>query len=208
MTIGVLALQGGFAAHRDALHAIGLYTIEVRTARDLTRVDGLVLPGGESTVQLKMIGREPGLARALDAFVRAGAPVLATCAGLILAARSVEGPEQRSFGWLDVVVRRNAYGRQIHSAERVADDGTEVVLIRAPRIVRVGPRATVELTMNDEPILVRDGNVWGATFHPELTETRSLQRAVFSSSSSSSSSSAPGNIDDAVRISPSQNSRQ
>jgi 5'-phosphate synthase pdxT subunit len=178
--IGVLALQGAFAAHRAMLDAIGLASIEVRTARELARVRGLVLPGGESTVQLEAIEREPGLERALDALVRSGAPVLATCAGLILAAREVHDPEQRSFGWLDVVVRRNGWGRQLHSAEAIADDGaTPVVLIRAPRVVEVGPSATVELTLRGEPILVRQGNVFGATFHPELTSDAEVHRRAF-----------------------------
>lgn len=177
--IGVLALQGAFAAHARTLEAIGERAIEVRTVRDLTRCDGLVLPGGESTVQLRAIARE-GLEPALHAFVRSGAPILATCAGLILAAKTVRDPDQRSFEWIDVTVRRNAWGRQLHSAEALADDGrTPVVLIRAPRIVSVGPRASIELTLNGEPILVRQGALWGATFHPELTTNLEVHRRAF-----------------------------
>ncbi len=178
MTIGVLALQGGFAAHRAALEALGHEVVLVRYADQLAGLDGLVLPGGESSTMLKILDRE-GLNEALDAFVRSGRPVLATCAGLILAAREVEGPAQRSFGWLDVTVRRNAWGRQLNSFEAVAD-GTDLplVFIRAPRIEAVGD-VEVALTFRDEPILVRHGNVTGATFHPELTSDRRIHREVF-----------------------------
>lgn len=170
MQVGVLALQGGFAAHVESLRALGHRAVEVRTAAHLDGCEGLVLPGGESSVMLRLLARNPSLRDALDAFVATGAPVLATCAGLILAAREVVGPAQPSFGWLDVRVRRNAYGPQLHSAEAVADDGeTPLVLIRAPRIERVGPAVRVELTLGGEPVLVRQANVVGATFHPELT---------------------------------------
>lgn len=166
--VGVLALQGGYEAHVKALAALGRDVREVRTADELAACDALVLPGGESTAQLKLIERG-GLWAPLDAFVRAGHPVFATCAGLILAARRVVSPEQRSFGWLDVVVARNAWGRQLDSFEGVADDGvTRVVAIRAPRIVEVGPGVQVLLRLRGEPIAVRQGAVTGATFHPEL----------------------------------------
>ena len=169
MRVGVLALQGAFAAHAGVLRTLGHEAVEVRACADLRACEALVLPGGESTAQLRLIEREPGLADALDAFVRSGAPALATCAGLILAAREVRDPEQRSFGWIDVSVRRNGWGRQVHSRETIADDGiTPVVLIRAPRITRVGEGVSVEATLEGEPIAVRAANVWGATFHPEL----------------------------------------
>lgn len=174
MMIGVLALQGGFRAHVAALEAEGRTAIEVRSAGELARCEGLVLPGGESTAQLRLLERDPALREALDAFVRAGKPVVATCAGLILAAREVRDPAQPSFGWIDVCVRRNAYGRQRESAEAIADDGqTPLVLIRAPRIEQIGPRASVELTLGGEPVLVREGAVFGATYHPELNAARS-----------------------------------
>lgn len=185
MRVGVLALQGGFAPHLAALRDIGIDPIEVRRARDLDGCDGIVLPGGESPTQLRLIDRDPDLFRELNDRVETDAPLLATCAGLILAAREVRDPAQRSFGWLDVAVRRNAWGRQIHSAEATADDGqTELVLIRAPRIEDVGPLASVELTLNGEPVLVRQGRRYGATFHPELGRDRRIHERVFVSTPS------------------------
>ena len=171
---GLLALQGAFAAHGTVLEALGHEARLVRTARDVEGLDGLVLPGGESTVMLRLM--DAPLATALDAWVARGGPVLATCAGLILAARGVD-PAQRSFGWLDVDVRRNGWGRQRDSAEARADDGRCLMLIRAPRITRVGD-ARIEATLEGEPVLVRSGRVWGATFHPELTDD-ALHRQVF-----------------------------
>jgi 5'-phosphate synthase pdxT subunit len=151
----------------------------VRDADSLTELDGLVLPGGESTTMLKLIDRF-GLGPALAAFVAGGKPVLATCAGLILSARQVSQPAQPSFGWLDVAVARNAWGRQLDSFTATADDGvTPLVFIRAPRIVAVGPAVRVLATVAGEPVLVRQANVTGATFHPELTADRRLHQAVF-----------------------------
>jgi 5'-phosphate synthase pdxT subunit len=174
--VGVLALQGGFAAHAAALADIGHETVEVRTAAELSRVDGLVLPGGESTTQLKLVA-SAGLGGALEEFVRSGRPVLATCAGLILCARRVTDPEQPSFGWLDVEVSRNAWGRQLDSFEAVTDgSGLPLVFIRAPRILRTGPSVETLETFRGEPVLVRQANVWGATFHPELTRDRRIHR--------------------------------
>lgn len=168
--VGILALQGGFAAHARAVAALGDSPVEVRSARELSAADALVLPGGESTVMLDLLGRDPSLEVALVALVRAGAPVLATCAGLILLARTVRDPAQRSLGLLDVEVRRNARGRQVHSSE-AWDDAHRypLLLIRAPRITAVGPGVEILATLESEPILVREGNVVGATFHPELT---------------------------------------
>lgn len=190
MRVGVLALQGGYAAHARALQDCGHTPVEVRTPADLATVEGMVLPGGESTTMLKLLDWS-GLAEPLDAFVRGGAPVLATCAGLILAARHVTNPPQRSFGWLDVGVARNAWGRQLDSFEAFADrrHGTTpydpvpaalpLVFIRAPRITEVADGVEVLATFEGEPVLVRQGAVFGATFHPELTEDRSVHRAVF-----------------------------
>lgn len=182
--IGVLALQGGYAVHQKALSDLGLAHRQVRTPEDLEGLTGLILPGGESTTHLKLIDRF-GLWAPLDAFARSGQPVLCTCAGLILAARTVTHPEQQSFGWLDVEVARNAWGRQVHSFEDVADQSLPgestrlpLIFIRAPRITGVG-RAEVLLTLRGEPVLVRQGHVWGATFHPELTPDRRLHRRLF-----------------------------
>lgn len=177
--IGVLALQGGFAAHARALTELGLDAVLVRAAAELDSLDGLILPGGESTAQLKLIERH-GLARALDAFARSGRPMLCTCAGLILAAREVRSPAQPSFGWLDVVVLRNAWGRQVQSFEARSDDGTlPLLFIRAPRILEVGAQAEVLATLYGEPILVRQGAIVGATFHPELLPDRRIHQQIF-----------------------------
>jgi pyridoxal 5'-phosphate synthase pdxT subunit len=177
--IGVLAVQGGFAAHVRALEALGHAVREVRAPTDLDGAKGLVLPGGESAVQLELI-RRLGLAGPIAALVARGAPVLATCAGLILAARRVRSPEQPAFGFLDVAVERNAYGRQVHSFEDLDDAGAHrLVFIRAPRIVEVGPRAQVLATWRGEPVLVREDSVTGASFHPELTSDLSIHRLAF-----------------------------
>ncbi|HJL19371.1 MAG TPA: pyridoxal 5'-phosphate synthase glutaminase subunit PdxT [Sandaracinaceae bacterium LLY-WYZ-13_1] len=167
MRVGVLALQGGWAAHLACLRGLGHRAVEVRSPRALDGLDGLVLPGGESTAQWRLLTRAPGLAEALRSFAGSGAPVLVTCAGLVLAARAV-APTQPSLDLLDVCVRRNGWGRQLASAEARADDGTPLVLIRAPRIEAVGDGVTVETTLDGEPVLVRQANVWGATYHPEL----------------------------------------
>lgn len=213
MRVGVLALQGGSAPHLQRLRAMGHEPVAIRGALDVRDVEGIVLPGGESTAQHRLMSRQPGLLDALRVRVREGAPVLATCAGLILAARRVR-PEQPSLRWLDVTVRRNAWGRQLDSAEARADDGTELVLIRAPRIEATGDGVRVELTLDGEPVLVRQGRIWGATFHPELTASDAIHARVFgraaqpSSSSSSSGSGSSGSIRDTARISWSQASRQ
>jgi pyridoxal 5'-phosphate synthase pdxT subunit len=174
--IGVVAVQGGFAAHARAVEDIGARAVLVRRPAQLADVSALVLPGGESTAQLGLL-RRAGLVEALRAFVADGRPVLATCAGLILAAARVRDPEQESFGWIDVTVARNAWGRQVASFEAVSDDGSRpLVFIRAPRIVDVGPGVEVRATFRGEPVLVRQANVTGATFHPELTSDRDVHR--------------------------------
>lgn len=176
--IGVLALQGGFAAHARALADLGHVPVLVRAPADLDGIEGLVLPGGESTVHLKLLGRF-GLGAPLDAFVATGRPVLGTCAGLILAARRVTGPEQPSFGWIDVAVARNAYGRQQESFEAISPEGIPLVFIRGPRIIEVGPSVEILATLAGEAVLVRDGSVTGASFHPELTADRRVHGQVF-----------------------------
>jgi 5'-phosphate synthase pdxT subunit len=178
-TVGVLALQGGFAAHARALEQAGFATRLVRAPGELAGLAGLVLPGGESTTQWRLLGRH-GLAEPLRAFVASGAPVLATCAGLILIAAQVEQPAQPSFGLIDVAVARNAWGRQVDSFHAVADDGaTPMLFIRAPRIRRVGPGVQVLATLAGEPVLVRQGGITGATFHPELNDSATIHREVF-----------------------------
>lgn len=174
-TVGVLALQGDFAEHAESLREHGLAVLLVRRPRDLDGLAGLVLPGGESSTMLKLLEIQ-GLEQPLSEFLRSGKPVLATCAGLILCARKVVEPEQRSYGVLDVEVARNGWGRQIASGTfALRTDGRaglpdpmSGVFIRAPRILAVGDRCEVLATRDGEPVLVRQGNVLGASFHPEL----------------------------------------
>jgi 5'-phosphate synthase pdxT subunit len=177
--IGVLSLQGGFAAHERALAEIGHEPAPVRRPEDLEGVAGLVFPGGESTAQLRLLERA-GLIEPLDRAVRGGLPVLATCAGLILAARRVTGPDQRSFGWIDAVVARNAWGRQVDSFEATADGlDLRLMFIRAPRILEIGPGVEVLAALRGEPVLIRQGRVVAATFHPELTGETRVHRWAF-----------------------------
>lgn len=173
--IGILALQGAFDLHVRAVRELGQDVRLVRMPIDLDGLDALVLPGGESTVQLDLLGRL-GLEAPLRALVARGLPVLATCAGLVLAARTVRRPEQRSFGFVDVAVERNAWGRQVDSFEATSDRGRELVFIRAPRIVETAPDVEILDTFEGEPVLVRQRNVTCATFHPELTGDRSVHR--------------------------------
>lgn len=172
-TIGVLALQGAFDVHAKRLAALGATTILVRKPEELNGLDGLVIPGGESTTFLKNLERA-GFYDVLNEFVHTK-PVFGTCAGCILLATEVENPAQRSFAVLDVTVQRNAYGRQNDSVilnEETALPGgpLEMVFIRAPRISRVGSGVRTLATRNGDPTLVRQGRLLAATFHPELTD--------------------------------------
>jgi 5'-phosphate synthase pdxT subunit len=178
--IGVLALQGDFEAHARAYTALGVAVIEVRRVAQLRHIDGLVLPGGETTTLLKLMEDEPWF-DALREFHDAGKPFFATCAGVILLAREVVGSAQRSIGLLDATIQRNAFGRQIDSFETdlaiSGEDGPmRAVFIRAPRFVATDPHVEVLARLGDEPVLVRQGNVMAATFHPELTDDRRLHR--------------------------------
>jgi 5'-phosphate synthase pdxT subunit len=176
--VGVLALQGAFAAHRQALAQLGADAREVRTADQLAAVDGLVIPGGESTTMAMLLDRT-GLRAPLTARLADGMPVFGTCAGMILLADEVlDGrPDQWSFGVLDVGVRRNAYGRQLESFETDLDivgldRPFHAVFIRAPGVVRTGPDVTVLAELDGDPVLVRQGTVLASAFHPELTADR------------------------------------
>ncbi|HYE92534.1 MAG TPA: pyridoxal 5'-phosphate synthase glutaminase subunit PdxT [Terriglobales bacterium] len=175
MKIGVLALQGDFALHVKALQRCGVERIvEVRKPEELEDLDGLVIPGGESTTLLKLM-EEWGFVPALEKFHAARKPIFGTCAGLILLAREVESPKQFSLGFIDVGVERNAYGRQ---RESFAEQGEvdlggkrplEMVFIRAPRIRRTGPGVVTLARRGDEAVMAREGSVLVASFHPELT---------------------------------------
>jgi 5'-phosphate synthase pdxT subunit len=172
MRIGVLALQGDFAAHRGRLEQLGASVVLVRKPEQFDALDGLVIPGGESTTFLKLLGDE-GFRR-LDDFVHTR-PTFGTCAGAIMLARNVENPDQPGLNAIDITVRRNAYGRQIDSTiitepSALGSEPLEMVFIRAPRIERVGEGVEVLASRDDYPVLVRKGKVMAATFHPELSE--------------------------------------
>ncbi len=174
--VGILALQGAFREHGQALAALGAHPVEVRTPADLAGVEALVLPGGESTT-MSLLLESSALFDAVEACVGQDMPVMATCAGLILLARTVTGgrPDQRSFGVLDVTVARNAYGRQIDSFEAQVDvDGVDggpfpAVFIRAPVVTSTGAAVEVLASVDGRPVLVRQGPILASTFHPELS---------------------------------------
>ncbi len=176
--VGVLALQGDFEAHRAALERAGAEPVLVREREQLTALDGLVLPGGESTTMLKLM-RYEGWMEALEEFGRRK-PLFGTCAGAILMAREVSSPAQESLGLMDIGVERNAYGRQIDSRvteiapdpdfeRRTAPGKLEAVFIRAPIIRRVGAGGKVLARYQGDPVLVEQDRHLVATFHPELT---------------------------------------
>ena len=182
LKIGVLALQGDFSLHARAIARCGAQAVEVRKPEQLAELDGLIIPGGESTTLLKLMDAW-GFVPALEAFHRGGKPIFGTCAGLILLARGVEGPRQFSLGLIDVAVERNAYGRQRESFEAqgtVRLDDTpvqlEMVFIRAPRIRRIGPGVKVLAEHRGEPVMARQDRVLVATFHPELTDSTAVHQ--------------------------------
>lgn len=179
MKIGVLALQGDFAAHVAAMPG----AVEVRTALEIERLDVLVIPGGESTTLLKLMEGTAIEAAARNLLDRGGV-IFGTCAGAILLAKHVFGPAQPSWGLLDIDVERNGYGRQIDSFESLLEPSSfKGIFIRAPRIVRVGAGVEVLASYRGEPVLVRQGRVFAATFHPELTENRAVQQLVLGAAS-------------------------
>jgi 5'-phosphate synthase pdxT subunit len=180
--VGVLAFQGDYAAHCSALERAGAEPFELRRAGDIEAADAFVLPGGESTVMGSLLVRF-GLMDALAAAMKGGKPVFGTCAGLILLATKVQGREQPGLRLLDVTVQRNAYGRQIDSFREPLEstipgaESIEGVFIRAPRITFLGPGVEVlARRLDGEPVLVREGAMLGATFHPELLESPAIHR--------------------------------
>jgi len=184
--IGVLAIQGDYAAHAEALAEAGAEPREVRKPRQLEGLDGLILPGGESTTILKFLAKL-NFFEILRDFCRRK-PVFGTCAGAILLAREVRNPAQRSLGVLDAIVERNAYGRQIDStiltAETALPGGPlEMVFIRAPRFVKTGVGVEVLALRDGSPVLVRQGNILAATFHPELSADRRVHRLFVTATS-------------------------
>jgi pyridoxal 5'-phosphate synthase pdxT subunit len=177
LKIGVLALQGDFDAHRKRLEQLGAEVVLVRKPEQLDSIDGLVIPGGESTTFLKLLG-DAGFQRLAD-FARSK-PTFGTCAGAILLAKNVLNPPQAALGAIDITVRRNAYGRQIDSSVRQGESTSgplEMVFIRAPKFERLGPDVEVLAKQGDDPVWVRQGRAMAATFHPELSEEPVVHKA-------------------------------
>ena len=178
--IGVLALQGDFEAHAAAVARLGGSSVEVRRSAQLAGLDGLVLPGGESTTLLNLMRDEPWFEE-LRGHHAAGGAILATCAGAILVSSKVLNPDQPSLGLLDATIERNGWGRQVDSFEAVVDvpalgGVVEAVFIRAPRFRKLGRAVEVLGRVRGEPVVVRQGRVLAMTFHPELTSDRRLHR--------------------------------
>jgi 5'-phosphate synthase pdxT subunit len=172
MRVGVLAIQGDFDAHRKRLEELGAEVVLVKKPQQLDSIDALIIPGGESTTFLKFLERD-GFMEKLREFVRVK-PTFGTCAGAILLASEVESPTQPSLGAIDMRVRRNAYGRQIDSFIAQAPSALgakplEMVFIRAPKIENVGSGVEVLARQGEDPVLVRQGHILAATFHPELS---------------------------------------
>ncbi len=187
--IGILAIQGDFAMHAKMLDRIGVLWKLIKHPSELGEISGLVMPGGESTTMLKFFESE-GFSSAIRDFAASGKPVFGTCAGVILLANDVLKPPQQRLRLLDITVERNAYGRQADSSVRqgkcpaVTDHPVEMVFIRAPIIRRVGEGVRVLGTSDGLPVLVEQGNILAATFHPELTEDETVHRYFVAKASS------------------------
>ncbi len=184
MRIGVLALQGAFREHLATLRAIGVAGVEVRLPEDLVDVDGLILPGGESTTMRRLI-RRWGLAEPILDLARSGAPIFGTCAGMIVLSRAIAGGEEPVLPLLDVIVERNAFGRQLDSFETdldvpiLGERPVHAIFIRAPIIEGAGPDVDVLARLDDDRIVaVRQGNVIATAFHPELAGETRFHRLV------------------------------
>jgi 5'-phosphate synthase pdxT subunit len=176
--IGVLALQGDFEAHAKVFRGLACDVVEVRRVAQLAGLDALVIPGGESTTLLNLMADEPWFAE-IRTFHDRGGALFGTCAGAILLAKTVVGPEQVSLGLLDATIARNAYGRQVDSFETTLDapalgGAIEAVFIRAPRFQALGPSVETLAAYRGDPVLVRSGRVLAATFHAELTSETKL----------------------------------
>jgi 5'-phosphate synthase pdxT subunit len=178
MKVGILAVQGDFEAHAATLARLGVDYVFVRTPRDLEGVDAVILPGGESTTQWKFLVEE-GLDKSLLEHAAKGGAIFGTCAGAILLAKEVRNPAQASLGLADITVIRNGYGRQLasevrHGATYISPEQMEMVFIRAPIIERIGPDVMVLAKSEGQTVLIRQGNLLIATFHPELTSNTSV----------------------------------
>ena len=179
--VGLLAIQGDFAMHARMLDSIGAPWLLVKHTRDLEKINGLILPGGESTTMIKFL-TETGMGESIKNFAASGKPLFGTCAGAILLAQEVTNPPQERLGLMDISVERNAYGRQADSAIRmgecpeISDHPIEMVFIRAPIIRHVGDAVKVLGRSENLPVLVEQGNLLAATFHPELTDDPAIHQ--------------------------------
>jgi 5'-phosphate synthase pdxT subunit len=194
--IGILAVQGDFAAHAAMLAGMGIETVEVRTREDLAGCDGLILPGGESTTQLQFL-QEEGLYEAIKKFAAEGKAVFGTCAGAILLATEVKNPQQESLGLLDMTVLRNGYGRQVHSdvvsgPSSLKPEPMEMVFIRGPIFERVGPDVEVLAEYAGKPALVQKARILAAAFHPELTDDTTVHQRFLDLAAGNSNPSSMG----------------
>jgi len=184
-TIGVLSLQGDFAKHEYVLKHLGVRVVKVRSKGDLEEVNGLVIPGGESTTIGKLLKRFDIL-EDLKERIEKGMPVFGTCAGMIILAKEIEGDNQPKLGILDITVARNAYGRQIESFEAdifspfLGTKPIRAVFIRAPQVVRIGKDVEILASFEEKPVLIQQKNILSASFHPELTEDRRIHKYFLS----------------------------
>lgn len=174
--IGVLTLQGGFGKHIQVLEKLGINAVKIREAGELDSIDGLIMPGGESTTIIRLL-KNFGIFDKLKKKIADGLPVFGTCAGMILLSEGIDShPEQETLGLMDYRVSRNDYGRQIDSFDALLNiselgaDPVPAVFIRAPRITEYGPSVKILSEYNGSPVLVRNGNKLASSFHPELTE--------------------------------------
>jgi 5'-phosphate synthase pdxT subunit len=200
--IGVLALQGDFAAHARRLRSLDVEPVEVRRVAELSDLAGLVIPGGESTTLLNLMGDEPWF-DAIEAFHARGGALMGTCAGAILLSREIV-PGQPSLGLLDARIERNAFGRQVDSFETVIEapvlgGPVDAVFIRAPRFRELGPNVTTLAAFEGEPVLVQQGRLVALTFHPELTRHGSVH-AYFVAIAKDAAKAAAGELVPAGRI--------
>ncbi len=176
MILGILGVQGDFHAHRKMAEKLGMETLIVRDPEDFKRIDGLIIPGGESTTITKLLSKHK-LVEPLREFHREGRPIFGTCTGMILLAKKIDNhSDQFSLGFMDISVKRNAYGRQIDSFEddvqipKLGKKPFRAVFIRAPKISRMGKKVESLAKHGQDDILVKEGNVLAGSFHPELTE--------------------------------------
>jgi 5'-phosphate synthase pdxT subunit len=195
MKVGILAVQGDYEAHAATLARLGVDYVLVRTPADMAGVDAMILPGGESTTQWKFLVEE-GLDKSLREHASRGGAIFGTCAGAILLARGVHNPEQPSLGLMDIDVARNGYGRQLasevrHETTQLSPEPLEMVFIRAPIIERLGAGAEVLASSQGKQVLVRQGNILAATFHPELTSENTIHEYFLKMTEQASAAARP-----------------